>query len=111
MAECLPRSIACLDAYLAGLATSLLSAVPLSQLSPDALETLKDTEFNVFLAKVKHAEAKILENKAGENLKTARLTLDSKNLHLLKTVNYVALMLNLFQKQSKIKKPTYICFS
>ena len=54
----------------------------LSQLSPDALETFKDTEFNVFLTKVKHAGAKVLENKAGENLKTSKLTLDSKNLHL-----------------------------
>ena len=54
----------------------------LSQLSPDALETLKDTEFNVFLTKVKHAGAKVLENKAGDDLKTAKLTLDSKNLHL-----------------------------
>ena len=54
----------------------------LSQLTPDALETLKDTEFNVFLTKVKHAGAKVLENKAGDDLKTAKLTLDSKNLHL-----------------------------
>ena len=54
----------------------------LSQLSPDALETLKDTEFNVFLTKVKHAGAKVLENKAGDDLKKAKLTLDSKNLHL-----------------------------
>ncbi len=54
----------------------------LPQLSPDALETLKDTEFNVFLTKVKHAGAKVLENKAGDDLKKAKLTLDSKNLHL-----------------------------
>ena len=66
----------------AGLFGDDVDLADLSQLSPDALETLKDPEFNVFLAKVKHAEAKILENKAGENLKTARLTLDSKNLHL-----------------------------
>ena len=54
----------------------------LSQLSPDALETLKDTEFNVFFTKVKHAGAKVLENKAGDDLKKAKLTLDSKNFHL-----------------------------
>jgi hypothetical protein len=30
--------------------------VDLADLSPDALETLKDTEFNVVLMKVKHAE-------------------------------------------------------
>jgi hypothetical protein len=54
----------------------------LSQLSPDALETLRDTEFNVFLKKVKHAGTKVLESKAGDDLKTAKLTLDSKNLHL-----------------------------
>jgi hypothetical protein len=66
----------------AGLFGDDVDLADLSQLSPDALETLKDTEFNVFLAKVRHAGDKILENKAGENLKTAKLTLDSKNLHL-----------------------------
>ena len=54
----------------------------LSQLSPEALETLKETEFNVFLMKVKHAGAKVLENKAKEDLKTSKLTLDAKNKHL-----------------------------
>ena len=66
----------------AGLFGDDVDLADLSQLSPDALETLKDTEFNVFLTKAKHAGAKVLENKAGENLKTAKLTLDSKNLHL-----------------------------
>ena len=66
----------------AGLFGDDVDLADLSQLSPDALETLKDTEFNVFLTKVKHAGAKILENKASENLKTSKLTLDSKNLHL-----------------------------
>jgi hypothetical protein len=66
----------------AGLFGDDVDLADLSQLSPDALETLKDTEFNVFLTKVKHAGAKVSENKAGENLKTARLTMDSKNLRL-----------------------------
>jgi hypothetical protein len=54
----------------------------LSQLTPDALDSLKDTEFSVFLTKVRLAGAKVSENKASENLNTAKLTLDSKNLHL-----------------------------
>ena len=66
----------------AGLFGDDVSLADLSQLSPDALETLKETEFNVFLTKVKHAGAKVLENKAGDDLKKAKLTLDSKNLHL-----------------------------
>ena len=66
----------------AGLFGDDVDLADLSQLSPDALETLKDTEFNVFLTKVKHAGAKVLENKAGEGLKASKLALDSKNLHL-----------------------------
>ena len=66
----------------AGLFGDDVDLADLSQLSPDALETLKDTEFNVFLTKVEHAGAKILENKAGDDLKTSKLTLDSKNLRL-----------------------------
>ena len=62
----------------AGLFGDAVDLADLSQLSPDALETLKDTEFNVFLYKVRHAGAKILENKAGDDLKKAKLTLDSK---------------------------------
>lgn len=67
----------------AGLFGDDVELADLSQLSPDALETLKDTEFNVFLMKVKHAGAKVLENKAKEDLKTSRLTLDAKNKHFL----------------------------
>jgi len=66
----------------AGLFRDDVDLADLSQLSPDALETLKDTEFSVFLSKVKHAGAKVLENKAGDDLKASKLTLDSKNLHL-----------------------------
>jgi len=44
----------------AGLFGDDVDLADLSQLSPDALETLKDTEFNVFLTKVEHAGAKIL---------------------------------------------------
>jgi len=67
---------------IAGLFGDDVDLADLSQLSPDALETLKETEFNVFLTKVKHAGAKVLGNKAGEGLKASKLTLDSKNLHL-----------------------------
>jgi len=66
----------------AGLFGDDVDLADLSQLSPDALETLKNTEFNVFMAKVKHAGAKVLENKASEDLKTSNLTLNSKKLHL-----------------------------
>ena len=40
----------------AGLFGDDVDLADLSQLSPDALEILKDTEFNVFLTKVKHAK-------------------------------------------------------
>ena len=66
----------------AGLFGDDVDLADLSQLSPDALETLKDTEFNVFLTNVRHAGAKVLENKAGNDLKESKLTLDAKNLHL-----------------------------
>jgi hypothetical protein len=66
----------------AGLFRDDVDLADLSQLSPEALESLKDTEFNVFLMKVKHAGAKVLENKAKEDLKTSKLTLDAKQKHL-----------------------------
>ena len=66
----------------AGLFGDDVDLADLFQLSPEALETLKDTEFNVFLMKVKHAGAKVLENKAKNNLKTSKLTLDAKQQHL-----------------------------
>jgi hypothetical protein len=65
----------------AGLFGDDVDLADLSQLSPEALETFKDTEFNVFLMKVRHAGAKVLENKAKEDLKTSKLTLDAKNKH------------------------------
>ena len=66
----------------AGLFGDDVDLADLSQLSPDALQTLKDTEFNLFLTKVRHAGAKVLETKAGDDLKASKLTLDAKNLHL-----------------------------
>ena len=66
----------------AGLFGDDVDLADLSQLSPEALETFKEAEFNVFLMKVRHAGAKVLENKAKENLKTSKLTLDAKNKHL-----------------------------
>lgn len=66
----------------AGLFGDDVDLADLSQLSPEALETFKDKEFNVFLMKVKHAGAKVLENKAKDDLKTSKLTLDAKQKHL-----------------------------
>lgn len=66
----------------AGLFKEDVNLADLSQLSPEALETLKDAEFNVFLRKVTHAGAKVLENRAKDDLKTSKLTLDAKKQHL-----------------------------
>lgn len=66
----------------AGLFKEDVNLADLSQLSPEDLETLKDSEFNVFLRKIKHAGAKVLENKAKDDLKTSKLTLDAKTQHL-----------------------------
>jgi len=54
----------------------------LIQLSPAALETFKDVEFKVFLAKIEHARAKATAQKTREALKAAKLRLDSKKLRL-----------------------------
>ncbi|MBT8368163.1 MAG: hypothetical protein KJP23_26010 [Deltaproteobacteria bacterium] len=65
----------------AGIFKEDVNLADLFQLSPEDLETLKDTEFNVFLRKVKHAGAKVLENKAKDDLKISKLTLDAKKQH------------------------------
>ena len=56
----------------AGLFKDDVDLADLSQLSPEALETLKDIEFNAFVKKVKLAGAKVLENMAKNDLKTAK---------------------------------------
>ena len=66
----------------AGLFKEDVNFADLSQLSQEALETLKNTEFNVFLMKVKHAGAKVLENKAKDDLNTTSLTLAAKKQRL-----------------------------
>jgi hypothetical protein len=66
----------------AGLFSDKVDLADLSQLSSEALETLKDVEFRVFLSKVKHAEMKVLEKKAREDLKPVKLTLDAKRLQV-----------------------------
>ena len=66
----------------AGLFKDDVDLSDLSTLSQEALEALKNTEFNVFLMKVKHAGAKVLENKAQKDLKTSNLTLDAKKQRL-----------------------------
>jgi hypothetical protein len=73
----------------AGLFKDAVDLADLSQLSAEALETFKDNEFNVFLMKVKHNGAKVLENKAKNDLKTSKLTLDAKKstLNLQKPIS------------------------
>lgn len=66
----------------AGILKEKVDFADLSQLSPEALEALKESEFKVFLTKVKHAGTKVLEGKAGEDLRASRLTLDAKKWHL-----------------------------
>ena len=62
----------------AGIFKDDVDLADLSTLSQDTLETLKDTEFSVFMMKVKHAGAKAAVKKANDDLKTAQLTLDAK---------------------------------
>ena len=52
----------------AGIFKEDVNLADLSQLSQEALETLKDFEFNVFLRKVRLAGAKVLENKAKDGI-------------------------------------------
>ena len=54
----------------------------LSQLSPEALDTLKEVEFALFIARVKHAGAKVKENRAREDLKSAKSQLNTKSIEL-----------------------------
>jgi len=59
-----------------------LDLADLAQLSPAALETLKDVEYKVFLANIEHARSKATAQKTREALKAAKLRLDSKKLRL-----------------------------
>ena len=54
----------------------------LSELSEEGLQALKDTEFKVFLAKVKLATAKRAEDLAQDNLRTAEDNFDKERLNL-----------------------------
>lgn len=66
----------------AGFFDETVDYVDLAQISPAGLETLKDTEFEVFLANVKLAEAKGALKMAQGALETARRVLDTKSLDL-----------------------------
>ena len=66
----------------AGLFGNEVDMADLSQLSSEALNTLKDVEFEVFIAKVKHAGATVRENRAREDLKSAKSQLDTKSIEL-----------------------------
>lgn len=54
----------------------------LAQLSPEALNSLKDSEFAVFRAKVKHAGAVEAEKKFREQVKSVKTMLDARSLEL-----------------------------
>ena len=66
----------------AGLFGNDVDLADLSQLSSETLTTLKDVEFEVFMAKVKHAGAKVRENRAREDLKSAKSRSDTKSIEL-----------------------------
>ena len=66
----------------AGLFKSGVDFEDLSSLSLQALETLKDAEFSVFLTQVKLGGAKKSEKQAKEHLKAANLVYDSKQIML-----------------------------
>ena len=66
----------------AGLFGDDVDLADLSQLSSETLTTLKDVEFEVFMAKVKHAGAKVRENRAREDLKSAKSRSDTKSIEL-----------------------------
>jgi len=66
----------------AGLFGDEVDLADLSQLSSEALDTLKEVEFAVFIARVKHAGAKVKENRAREDLKSAKSQLDTKSIEL-----------------------------
>ncbi len=53
----------------AGLFKDDVDLADLSQLSAEALESLKDPEFKVIVMKINHAGAKVLESIAREDLK------------------------------------------
>lgn len=66
----------------AGLFGNEVDLADLYQLPSEALSTLKDVEFAVFVANVKLAGAKVKENRAKEDLRTAKSQLDTKRLEL-----------------------------
>ena len=66
----------------AGLFGDEVDLADLSQLSSEALDTLKEVEFAVFIARVKHAGAKVKENRAREDLKSAKSQLNTKSFEL-----------------------------
>ena len=54
----------------------------LAQLSPEALETLKDAEFKVLLGKIELASTQEMEQKTRQVIKSAKLERDSKKFRL-----------------------------
>ena len=77
---CLMASTLLFSGAEAGLFGDDVDFADLSQLSSEALETLKDAEYKVFYSKVKHAEMKVLEKREREDLKSVKSVLDAKRL-------------------------------
>ena len=65
-----------------GLLDRSVDFADLAKLSDEGLEALKDTEFEVFLANVRLARAKAIEDLARERLKAAEESLDKERLNL-----------------------------
>ena len=66
----------------AGILRDGVDFADLAKLSAEGLEALKETEFKVFLAKVKLFRAKDAEKQAGGDLKGVKGTLEAKGLDL-----------------------------
>lgn len=66
----------------AGLFKDSVDLADLGQVDPAALQSLKETEFGVFLAQVRLNAAKAAERRAGGGVKTAKRMLDAEDLDL-----------------------------
>jgi hypothetical protein len=65
-----------------GLFKESVEFADLSQLSADGLQSLKDTEFEVFMAEVRLAASKVTRDLAQDDLKQAESVLDKERLDL-----------------------------
>jgi len=65
-----------------GLFKNSVDLADLSEVSPDSLETLKDTEFAVFVAQVRVHTVKAAENRAAGGVKAANQIVEAENLDM-----------------------------